>query len=175
MTRADDRQAVIDQALYLAVNNGDEKNMRAYLAEGANPNTPVDGGKSAFGTALWLQMLDVAQEMLSYGADINFQRGEEGAPIWLTALLRDGMRQTTARTQFCIDHGANFAMTFKYGERMVTVLQALDEVATVLSEKERDGLRAVRRMVEAELALDTRARQQRLGAKRRSDNGRYKL
>ena len=176
MSRADDRQAVLDQALFLAVSNGDEKMIRHYLDEGADPNAPVDAGRSAFGVAVWLQMLDTAQDMLARGARINQQRDDgQGAPLWLAALFRDATKQTTARTQFCIRNGANFALTFKYGERTVGVLEALDEFRSVLGRAEREGLQAVRALVVAELAVVTRARQQQMGAKRRHEGGRYKL
>lgn len=176
MSRAQDRQAVIDHALFIAVSNADMAHIKQYLAEGANPNAPIDAGRSAFGVAMWLAMFDVAADLIKHGADINFQRDDgAGAPVWLAALFRDATKNTTARTAFCIAHGADFTLAFTYGSRTVTVLEALDELRSVLSAGERDSLVVVRRMVEGELALATRQRQQQLGTLRRGDNRKYKL
>lgn len=176
MSRADDRQAVIDHALFIAVSNADMARIQQYLAEGANPNVPVDAGRSAFGVALWLGMLDVAADLIKHGADINLQRDDgTGAPVWLAALFRDATKNTTVRTAFCIRHGADFSLPFTYGNRTVTVLEALDELRMVLSQSERAGLKVVRGMVEGELAVATRQRQQQLGTLRRGDNRKFKL
>lgn len=174
MSRSDDRQAIIDHALFIAVSNADMAHIKQYLDEGANPNTPVDAGRSAFGVALWLGMLDVAADLITHGADINLQR-EAAAPVWLAALFRDATKNTTSRTAFCIRHGADFTLPFVYGTRTVTVLEALDELRMVLSQSERAGLKVVRGMVEGELAIATRQRQQQLGTLRRGDNRKYKL
>ena len=176
MSRAEDRQAVIDHALFLAVSNADTANIKNYLAEGANPNAPIEAGRSAFGVALWLGMFDVATEMIAHGAKVNFQRDDgTGAPVWFASLFRDAVKNTTARTEFCIRHGADFTLPFTYGTRTVTVLDAMEEVRTVLNEQERANLLIVRRLVEAELAIATRQRQQQLGILRRGDNRKYKL
>lgn len=181
MTGRVKKQDVLDLELYLAVSNGNEHRVRQYLQEGANPNATVDGGRSAFKQALWLQMLDFAELMIQHGADINAQgadnsgRAGQGSPVWLTAIYRDIMRQTTARTEFCIRHGADFTLPFTYDGAVVNVNKALDIYSAILVDKERAAMREVRRLIDRELAVLTRQRQAQMSRQRRDNHGRYRL
>lgn len=176
MSRSDDRQAVLDQALYLAVSTGEVQKMRQFLAEGGNPNAPIDAGRSAFGVALWLNMLDVAHEMLTFGGDVNAQRDQgKSPPLWMTAIYRDAHYNTTARTEFCIKNGADFSLTFDYAGRQVNVLDMMDEYKKILTRNERAALVKLRCIIERELALRTRLRHGQIAGKRNTDGRRFKL
>lgn len=173
MSGNDDRQAVLDQALFLAVNNQDVSSVRRYLAKGANPNKPVEAGRSAFGQALWLMQLDAAEAMMAYGVDVNKRcLGGTGAPVWTLALYRDAAKHTTARTEFCIRHGANFLLPLRCEGQGLTVLAFLEDIRVAMTPHERAGLPAVMALVAAEL---TREQRKHLINWRRNDNRKHKL
>lgn len=176
MSRTDDRQEVLDYALFLAVSNANEHKVRQFLGEGANPNRATEGCRSAFAEAANLMMFDLAALMIAHGADVNYQENKgHSVPPWVSALLRDAMKQTTARTAFYIKHGADFSLPFVYADKPADVYKVLDDMKLVLIERERIALRAVRALVDTELAVVTRQRQQRMGNAHLKNKGKFKL
>ncbi len=167
----------LEGALFAAVMDRDGARIRQCLLDGADPNVPVEEGRSCFGQALWQTMFDAAGLMIAHGADVNYRSGgPSGKPLWLSIMYRDIMTLTATRTAFCLCHGADLTMTFDHLGQTMGVIGMLDAfVGATVSEPERASLRQMRVMVETELAAGARQRHMQLAGKRRQDGRRFKL
>lgn len=164
MTRSPAEQKNLDAALWLAVTNADEGQIRRFLAAGANPNFKTEGDRSAFSEAIQLTMFDMAMLMIEYGADLNYQAVPGvSPPLFVAAIIRDATKKTIVRTTFVARHGIDFSKKFTWNDQPgANVQYLLADLPQILTEPERAYLPQLRAIVDAQLATVTKLRQEKL-------------
>ncbi len=178
MTRADDRQATLNLALFLAVTKGDKAEARRLLRDGANPNVEVEGKRSAFAEAVNLKRFALAQLLIEQGALVNYQEhAGVSMPPWISGVVRDALTQSTERTQFYINHGADFGISFAYGtDRLPHTFSDVSKLLPLaMNAQQRKAFAAACDLIAARQAKVAKQRQEKIGQRRTTGGGKFKL